>query len=127
MDLSKLEQAIYDREVAALQKEMQRGIEIIDKALAKYANGGGTRGKLIRVDNEKTAAAEFDEWINSMRLGRTTYYGDSIYPSAPAIKKAPEFIRRAILDTAIKEFMETVESVDEIRQIANTALNETLQ
>lgn len=124
MNLTKLEQAIYNRELSILVKELQRGIEIIDKALAKYANGGGRSGRLVTIQDHKNDAVDFDKWVNNLRIGQTTYYGGyALYPAKPEIADAPEFLRRAILDTAINEFMATVNSIDEIHHIAETSHN----
>ena len=120
MKLTAIEQAIYDRELAVLNHELRTGIEIIQKALAKYANGGG-----CSVEDENVAAAEFDEYVNNLKLGKVSYYaGYSLNVSTPSIPHAPEFLRKAVLDYAIKDFMARVDQIDEIRQIAENAHNQ---
>lgn len=125
MKLTEIEKAIYERELEVLNRELRNGVEIIHKALAKYANGGGYSGNCIRVDDEKTAAAEFDKFVNNLRLGSVSYYDKySLSVVAPNIAQAPEFLRKAILDYAIKDFMEIVNQIDEIRHIAENAANQ---
>lgn len=122
MNLSKLEEALYKREIAELQKELRRGIEIISAALSRYCPGESPNHARIPIANPKEQADEFDKWMNSLRLSSVTYYaGYNLYPTPPNVEAAPEVVRRAVLNYAVKSFIDQYESIDEIRSMAEQA------
>lgn len=125
-NLSTLEKAVYERELKSLQAEIGRGIEIIRTALAKYSNCqiyepyGGPPTPAISAENSDAEA--FNQWVNNLPIARLSYLSDTaITATDPDINKAPEFLRKAILAVAIREFIAQVDSVEEVRNIAEQA------
>ena len=112
-DLSKLEKAIYERELKSLTAEISKGIEIIRNAFKPYNNASsyGPEGT-ISVDSEKNIR-NFNEWLLS--VGGSYYYGGyHLSINQQNVANAPEFIKLAILDVAVKKFLSQVEFVEEI-------------
>ena len=127
MNLSKLEQTLFDKELAVLNAELRKGLEIIDKALAKYCPGGDTDHAKIYTPTETGAVADFNDWVNFHRIGVLSYYaGYYITIQAPDVRKAPESVRKAVLDYAVAEFMAKIETIDEVRSIAESAAYQSI-
>lgn len=126
MNLTALEQAVYDREIKSLQTEIGKGVEIIRSALAKYSNShisssyGGPGVDTIQADKGDVEA--FDAWVATLPIATLTYNGGyHLTANLPAVSKAPEFLRKAVLRVAISQFLKQVDSVGEIREIAEQA------
>ncbi len=125
MNLSTIEKAVYDREIKYLTEKLGKGIEIIREALLEYANChlcspyGGVSEKAISATNGDDD--KFSKWINSLPVARIGYMsGQYLCVEAPGIESTtvPEFVREAVLRVAVGKFMTQVNSVEEIRELA---------
>lgn len=126
MELTQIEKALYDKEAAILQAEIQRGAEIIRNAVMRYSNETtsyyGISKPSMRVTQEEVK--ELNQWI--YKMGGSYYYGgDHLSLNSPVVSAAPEFIRKKVLSVAVTEFMAKFETIDEIRHIAEHAHQST--
>lgn len=117
-DLSKLEQAIYHRELRKVSAQIADAYKLIQEALRPYHNktvhsGYGTSSTSFSTDRESGDAKELNEWLSKV-AGNGYYSGSTVYVSGASLDRAPEFLRQAILDVAIKNFCAQVDSVEEI-------------
>lgn len=121
-NITKLEQAVYEKELAKLTNEIAKGFKTIQDALSVYNNktvflpfGGSYDAVSVEPDKENKAIDEFLAWISNIAsIGYRD--GAHLNLSQPDINKAPEFLRRAILRVAVNNFMEQVEQISGIQE-----------
>lgn len=120
---NKLEAELYARELKSITHRIAPHIEAIREILKSYV---GENGK-IPVGEQKEGP-EVSEWLNSLPLMSVTYYGGySAYVRHPDEKEMPAALKKAILDRAVSDFLERVDSVEEIRSIAESAYHNSNQ
>ncbi len=120
--LSTIEAALFKREVENLNKEIGRGLAIICEAINTYRDERNSNHGRMRVDSLKG----LNEYIQSCQLVSTYYTaGDWLAEGNARLSdnfdRVPEFLRSLILKRATENFLSQVESVDEIRNIAESA------
>jgi len=125
--LNKIEQALFEREAEALNKEISKGLDIIVFAFSKYADSWGRNGDpSVDVDGDKLN--QLREYLNGEHLlGRYYYAGLHLTSGDLAVSKdyskVPEFLRDLMLKKAVTEFLAQVDSVGEVANMAEEALN----
>jgi hypothetical protein len=102
-------------------------MEIIGKAFKKYgltAEKNDGRAIIVTPDELK----EFHEYVNHLKVVTSYYYGGTWFtPSYPTINSdnPPAFVKKVLAKHAVMNFMDRVEQIEEVRNIAEQALNQS--
>lgn len=119
---NKLEAELYARELKSITHRIAPHVEAIRGILKGYI------GKNGEIPCEPGTTEEINGWLNSLPLMSITYYaGYSAYVRHPEEREMPDALKKAILAKAVSDFMEKVDSVEEIRSIAESAYHNSEQ
>jgi hypothetical protein len=120
---NKLEAELYARELKSITHRIAPHVEAIREILKSYV---GDNGKISIGGKEE--GPEVIEWLNNLPLMSVTYYGGySAYVRHPDEREMPAALKKAILDRAVSDFLERVDSVEEVRSIAESAYHNSNQ
>ena len=120
---NKLESELYARELKSITHRIAPHVEAIREILKSYV---GDNGKIPV--GEKKESPEVNEWLNNLPLMSVTYHGGySAYVRHPEEKEMPAALKKAILNKAVSDFLERVDSVEEARSIAESAYHNSNQ
>jgi hypothetical protein len=119
--LSAIETVLFEREVALLNKEIIRAQTILFEAFRKYSFEHD--GK-ISINKERLQ--ELREFIFKLRVVDSYYYaGTWLAAAGEEISKdpaqVPTFLRELILKKVTVDFLAKVDSVEEVRALAEDA------
>lgn len=125
--LNKIEQALFEREIVNLNNDIRKGLDIIVKAFLRYSNDSGPKGNpAVNVGESKLEGLR--EYLNGEHL-LDKYYYSGFYLTSGSLSfskdysKVPEFLRELILNRAVTEFLAQVDSVGEVANMAEEAIN----
>ena len=119
---NKLEAELYARELKSITHRIAPHVEAIRDILRGYMGENG------EIPCKLGTKDDINDWLNSLPLMSITYYaGCSAYVRHPEEQEMPDALKKAILAKAVSDFMEKVESVEEIRSIAESAYHNSVQ
>ena len=114
MKIESLETRIANAEIAVLAAELNRGTDIIAKALSKYLP--------VDVSGEKEGrpiAEEISAYINAMTWARVSYYAGYSLSTSATKDGFPKLFMDAVKSVACKQFLERIEQIEAIADEAH--------
>lgn len=123
---NQLEEILLKKEIDSLNAEITKGMVIIRAAFEKYGLSSQIQGCGTKVTDEDLN--QFHEYVNNIKIAGAYYFsGYNFKPVYPTITESnpPDFLKKVLAKYAVMEFMTKVEQVEEVRYLAEQALNQS--
>lgn len=116
-----LQSALYAREIKSITSRVAKHVEAIREIFREYFPEEGIG---IDVSGERSEdLAALKTWLSNTPTFSTAYYaGYSAFLNSPDVANMPKVLKEAIAAKAINDFMEKVDSIYEVRAMADYAL-----